>query len=232
MKSSTLITDVTGRYFVASHDLFSDDELTFHIGKCVLNDRASQKIIYTSFYGYAMAICQRYSNGYDDSVEILNDGFLKIFQKIGYYKPACGDIKKSFKGWIRRIMIYTAIDHFRRNKKERLNVNLDDSTIQVSAEEEDALSRLSSHEIVESIQKLLPAYRTVLNLFVIDGFTHDEISKKLGISVGTSKFNLAKVRKQLQKILSEQNRIKLPGSSLKITPETEEECCGCECTDG
>lgn len=185
----------------------SAEELSLHIERCVLNKRESQKKIYTSFYGYAMAVCDRYTNNQDDAVEILNDGFLKIFKEIHRYKPAYSDVVSSFKGWLRKIMVYTAIDHFRKNHKHQFTTELDNGIIQVSAAGEDALDRISYEEIIRSVQELTPGYRTVFNLFVIEGFTHDEISEQLGISTGTSKSNLAKARRQLQKILFQQNQI-------------------------
>ncbi|HEX6846870.1 MAG TPA: RNA polymerase sigma factor [Chitinophagaceae bacterium] len=174
-----------------------------HIEGCVKNSRDSQKTIYGSFYGYAMSICERYSGNYDDGVEILNDGFLKIFKEIHKYKPAYADTIASFKGWIRKIMVYTAIDHYRKIKKH-LNGFTDPVTLQVASAQETALDKLSYQEILRAVQQLSPAYRTVFNLFVMDGLSHDEISQKLGIAEGTSKSNLAKARMHLQKVLLKQ----------------------------
>lgn len=154
-----------------------------------------------------MAICSRYAGNYDDAVEILNDGFLKIFREVHHYSPAYADTTASFKGWLRKIMVYTAIDHFRKNKKHLLNGQLDSSNLQVAAHDEDALDKLTHDEIIKSIQQLSPAYRTVFNLFVIEGLSHDEIAKKLGITTGTSKSNLAKARMHLQRILIKEHQI-------------------------
>jgi len=187
--------------------LLSAEELSLHIERCALNNRESQKKIYTSFYGYAMAVCDRYTNNQDDALEILNDGFLKIFKEVHRYKPAYSDVISSFKGWLRKIMVYTAIDHFRKNHKYAFTAELDNGVIQVSAPAETPLDRLSYEEIIRAVQKLTPGYRTVFNLFIIEGFTHEEISGKLGISTGTSKSNLAKARRQLQKILFRENLI-------------------------
>jgi RNA polymerase sigma factor (sigma-70 family) len=189
--------------------LLSAEELSYHIERCALNNRESQKKIYTSFYGYAMAVCDRYTNNQDDAVEILNDGFLKVFKEVYRYKPAYTDVVSSFKGWLRKIMVYTAIDHFRKNHKHQFTAELDNGIIQVSSRDESALDRISYEEIIRSIQDLTPGYRTVFNLFIIEGFTHEEISEKLGISIGTSKSNLAKARRQLQKILFQQNQIQI-----------------------
>ena len=187
--------------------LLSADELSLYIRGCALNERESQKKIYYSFYGYAMAICDCYANNEDDAVEILNDGFLKIFKEIHRYKPAYTNEINSFKGWLRKIMVCTAIDHFRKNKKHRVVGELDiNTTVQTSAQGESGLDKVSYDEIIRFIQNLSPAYRTVLNLFIVEGFSHEEIAEQLGISVGTSKSNLAKARKQLQKILFNQNQ--------------------------
>lgn len=186
--------------------LLSADELTYHIGACALNKRESQKIIYSSFYGYAMAICDRYTNKQDDTIEILNDGFLKIFKEIHHYKPAYADVISSFKGWLRKIMVYTAIDHFRKYHKHRMVTQLDDVVYQIPSVNEDAMEKMSYEEIIRAVQQLSPGYRTVFNLFVIDGLSHEEISTHLGITTGTSKSNLFKARIQLQKILLKQNQ--------------------------
>jgi RNA polymerase sigma-70 factor (ECF subfamily) len=186
--------------------LLSAEELTYHVGACALNSRESQKMIYSSFYGYAMAICDRYTNNQEDAVEILNDGFLKIFKEIHHYKPAYADVVSSFKGWLRKIMVYTAIDHFRKNNKHRMVTDLDNVVYQFTAVSEDAVEKLTYEEIIRAIQDLSPAYRTVFNLFVIEGLRHEEIAEKLEISTGTSKSNLSKARKQLQKILFKQNQ--------------------------
>lgn len=184
--------------------LLTADELTSHIRGCVLNQRESQKKIYSSFYGYAMSICDRYTNRDDDAVEILNDGFLKIFREIHNYKPAYTDVISSFKGWLRKIMVYTAIDHYRKYHKHYNTAEIDNTLIHMPVSNESALEKISYDEIIRLIQHLSPAYRTVLNLFIIEGFSHEEIASRLDISVGTSKSNLAKARKQLQKILYNQ----------------------------
>lgn len=187
----------------------SEAELSSHIRGCVANDRVSQKEIYVSFYGYAMSICDRYSNNHDDSLEILNDGFLKIFKEIHRYKPAYTDTASSFKGWLRKIMIYTAIDHYRKNRKQRLTTNIEDKILHLPVMEADILDQISYDEIRDTIQQLTPSYRLAFNLFVMEGYTHEEIAKRLGITVGASKSNLARGRKQMQKLLLRLRHIKL-----------------------
>ena len=185
--------------------MLTADELSSHIRGCVLNQRESQKKIYSSFYGYAMSVCDRYANRDEDAAEILNDGFLKIFKEIHHYKPAYSDVVSSFKGWLRKIMVYTAIDHYRKNHKHSKVTELDVAMIHIPASSENAHDKISYDEIIQFIQHLSPAYRTVLNLFIIEGFSHEEIAKRLDISIGTSKSNLSKARKQLQNILFKQD---------------------------
>ena len=224
--SSNVVRNQDEYYFINKRSNFlSGEELNLNIQGCVVNDRLSQKKIYTSFYNYTMTICSLYTSNYDDSIEILNDGFLKVFKEIHRYQPAYADVISSFKGWLRKIMIHTAIDHFRKNRKHRFIKELDSEVIQVSAGGEDALDRISYNELIRSMQKLTPGYKIIFNLFVIESFSHEEISKQLGISVGTSKSNLAKARRQLQKILFRQNEISIsPGinrsrSSLRRVAE-------------
>ena len=185
--------------------MLTADELSAHIRGCALNQRESQKKLYSSFYGYAMSVCDRYTNKEEDAIEILNDGFLKIFKEIPYFKPAYSDVISSFKGWLRKIMVYTAIDHYRKNYKHRDVTELDPALIHIPVNTETAIDKISYDEIIFFIQHLSPAYRTVLNLFIIEGFSHEEIAKQLDISIGTSKSNLSKARKQLQKILNDQH---------------------------
>ena len=183
------------------------EELKQHIRGCALNNRESQKKLYSSFYAYAMTICDRYVNNEEDAMEILNDGFLKIFKEIHHFTPAYADVTSSFKGWLRKIMVCTAIDHFRKNQKHKILTELNENVIKIPVTGADALEKISYEEIILAIQQLSPAYRTVLNLFIIEGFSHEEISEQLDISIGTSKSNLWKARNQLQKILFKQNQI-------------------------
>jgi len=148
-----------------------------------------------------MSICTRYTSNQEDAVEILNDGFLKIFREIHHYKPAYADTSGSFRGWLRKIMVYTAIDHYRKNQKHKLVGELHEGVFHIAATAETAQDKLSYQEIIQLIQQLTPGYRTVLNLFIVEGLSHEEIAVQLGISAGTSKSNLAKARKQLQKLL-------------------------------
>ncbi len=153
-----------------------------------------------------MSICDRYTSKDEDASEILNDGFLKIFKEIHHFKPVYTDVVSSFKGWLRKIMVYTAIDHFRKNNKHKNVIELETTIVYLPHENGTAVDKISYDEIIRFIQELSPAYRTVLNLFIVEGYSHEEIAGHLNISIGTSKSNLAKARKQLQKILFRQNK--------------------------
>jgi RNA polymerase sigma factor (sigma-70 family) len=185
--------------------LFSPEELNIHIRGCVENNRDSQRKLYNAFYGYAMSICSCHTNNDEDAVEILNDGFLKVFTQIKNFTPSYSNEMNSFKGWLRKIMVYTAIDHFRKNQKHAGGTELDPAMSIVS--NVSAVDKLSYDEIIRFIQKLPPAYRMAVNLFIVEGLSHEEISQHLHISVGTSKSNLNKARKLLQKILYHENKV-------------------------
>ena len=149
-----------------------------------------------------MGVCLRYSRTREEAVEIVNDGFIKIFTKLDRYSKGL-----SFKGWLRRIMINSAIDYFRKNEKHYHRRDI--SHGHYEAINENVLDQLAEEDIIAAIQRLPPSYRMVFNLFVIEGFKHEEIANQLNISVGTSKLNLAIARNKLQKTLiaEEENQI-------------------------
>ena len=151
-------------------------------------------MLYQQFYGYAMGVSLRYSNSRNEAIEIVNLGFYKVLTQLNKY-----DRKLSFKGWLRRIMINTAIDYYRRNAKHQHFVDV--SYAKDESVNFDALDQLSEKEILAAIQQLPPSYKMVFNLYVIEGFKHEEVAEKLGISIGTSKSNLAVARNKLQKLL-------------------------------
>jgi RNA polymerase sigma-70 factor (ECF subfamily) len=178
--------------------------LTQLLAGCRANDRASQRQLYLRHYAYALSICLRYLHDRDASQEAVNDGFIKVFQELPRFDDQrFPDLAGSLRGWLRRIMVRTAIDHFRARNRHAFQVDLDT----VPAPSDSAcspLDTLSFEELLSLIAQLPPAYRTVFNLFVIDGYTHEEIADQLGISVGASKSNLFKARAQLKLLLKHQ----------------------------
>lgn len=178
------------------------EELYSLLEDCLNKNRESQKKLYTIFFEYASEVCLRYASTDEDTIEILNDGFLKVFTELRKFECKHDNPIAAFKAWLKQIMVYTAIDHFRKNKKHLQNTELNEAVLMIPSIEETNLDKLSYKEIIACVQRLPPSYRTVFSLYVLDGFTHNEISKQLGIATGTSKSNLAKARMHLQKMLS------------------------------
>lgn len=178
-------------------------ELIDLIEGCKRQDRKCQQQVYSTLYGKMLAVCYRYARDNDEAKDILQDGFMKVFEKIERFNSG-----GSFEGWVRRIIVNTAIDYYRKRKKEFLIE--DETNIKDEAEwkdiEEDAYSGLSVNSVVECIQQLSPAYRTVFNLYIMEGYSHQEIADEIGISVGTSKSNLAKAKANVKKMLIEKQK--------------------------
>ena len=167
---------------------------------CLRNQRQSQALLYRQFYGYAMSVCLRYAPTREGALEVVNDGFLKVFTRLDQYDPA-----QPFKGWFRRIMINAAIDHYRQEMRHYHHEDIDQAGHLLATESADAFSQLAHEDLLVLIQRLSPAYRLVFNLYVMDGFTHEEIAGQLGISVGASKSNLARARENLRLMLKNIN---------------------------
>ena len=177
----------------------SERELHQLIDACRKGDRKSQDLLYRKFYGYAMGICLRYAKNREEAIDVVNDGFFKVLTRLDKYTKGL-----SFKGWLRKVMINSAIDNFRRNQKHYQSVEL---TYSVADQfDQGALEKLTEKEIIEAIQELPPSYKMVFNLFVIEGYKHQEISQKLGISTGTSKSNLSIARDKLKRSLKVQQQ--------------------------
>jgi len=145
----------------------------------------------------------RYCPESDDLVEVVNDGFLKIFKNLYLFKPVYSNYEVSLKGWIKAIMVNTSIDLFRKVSKNNFLAPIQSDHFEITKADESAIDKMTYKEILELVSRLSPVYRTVFNLFVIDGYSHDEIAGQLKISVGTSKSNLFKAKANIQKMLKE-----------------------------
>jgi RNA polymerase sigma-70 factor, ECF subfamily len=180
----------------------STDELSLLIESCIKGDRKSQQVVYQKFYGKMMSICLRYTKNKDEAKDILQDGFIKVFSSLAKY-----NFQGSFEGWIRRIVVNTAIDSFRKKSSLQINDNVKfvDQLQDVVEEEVNEDIDLAPHykvaDIIEAMQQLSPAYKVVFNLYIFEDYSHRQISEKLGITEGTSKSNLAKAKQNLIKIL-------------------------------
>lgn len=170
------------------------------IERCKSSDRRAQELLFRHFYGKMLAVCVRYIRDRDSAQEVLQEGFIKVFENIKGY-----DSKGSFEGWVRRIMANTAIDAIRKVRKDTI-LSDNDRDFKYIPEEENGLedwniTTLKAEYALEAIEQLSPAYRTVFNLYVMENYTHKEIGELLGISEGTSKSNLAKAKMNLQTYL-------------------------------
>lgn len=167
------------------------------IDGCIKWQRDSQRLLYKEFYSYGMSIAFRYVKNESDAETVLNDTFLKVFNNIKKF-----DRNQTFKPWFRRILVNTSINYLK--KHNRLASSADLLEVQNMADKETILSNISYKELIKMVNSLSQAYSTVFNMFVIDGFKHDEIAEKLGISVGTSKSNLSKARAKLKVLIEQQ----------------------------
>jgi len=139
----------------------------------------------------------RYTANSDEAKDLLHDGFLKVFENIKNF-----NYSGSFEGWVRRIMINTTIDHYRKNKNIFTRDAEEFKNLQNEEPDYDVLSKLRVEEILKAVQSLSPAYKAVFNLYVIEGYSHKDIAEELGITVGTSKSNLAKAKNNLKKMFN------------------------------
>lgn len=167
---------------------------------CSRNDRKFQEILYNMFSSKMFSVCLRYANEYNSAQDLLQEGFVKVFKNIDKFRG-----EGSFEGWVRRIFVNTAIEHYR--KQVTLYAINDNETKTYESYNSNALETLKVDDIMKMIQKLSAGYRTVFNLYVIEGFSHKEIGDMMGISEGTSKSQLARARYLLQKMITDNNAI-------------------------
>ena len=177
------------------------DKIRECIDGCLRNERKSQEQLFKLFYGKMLGVCMRYTSDRDTAQEIVQDSFIKVFEKLKLF-----DHSGSFEGWIRRIVVNTAIDAIRKSKKDPFLTDNDNDyklggVDPIAESEELQLTDLKAEIIMEAIQQLSPSYRAVFNLYVLDDYSHKEIAEALGISEGTSKSNLSKARYNIQKIV-------------------------------
>jgi len=163
---------------------------------CINGHRQSQNHLYVILMPKMFGVCLRYSKNREEAEEILQEGFIRVFEYMHQYNFA-----GSFEGWVRKIMVNCALQKYRSKKQMHAVINIDDTAVEPASNEE-ILSKLGTKELLEMVQKLSPAYRMVFNLYVFEGMKHREIAEHLGISEGTSKSNLSDARSFLQKAVN------------------------------
>lgn len=172
----------------------TDEEL---VKACIQNSQTAQVQLFKRFSRKMMGLCLRYADDSLEARDILQDGFIKVFNSLQTFQYA-----GSLEGWIRRIMVNTALDNYRRNRKRKYAVELD-SEDAMELKEENAIAEEMTGEYLLRLVKALPeGYRLVFNMFAIEGYSHQEIADQLGISVNTSKSQYARARAYLQKALA------------------------------
>lgn len=165
------------------------------IQACVRQERWAQKVLYETYYSRMLGVCLRYANEEGEALDIMHEGFIKVFRHIGKYQPGT-----SLSAWIRRIMVNTSIDYYRKNTRRRTE-DIEEA-FHLSTDDADAISQCGEQEILAAIQELTPAYRAVFNLYVIEGYSHKEIAEIMDTTESTSRSNLVKARLKLRNILS------------------------------
>jgi RNA polymerase sigma factor (sigma-70 family) len=166
------------------------------INGCISKDPNSQELFFKKYYAFILGICLRYANDKDEARELLQEAYIKIYKSIQSFK-----FEGAFLGWMKRIVVNTAIDHFR--KKVRQPDFYDSAEIADISVDPGIIENLMREDLLLCIRKLPQGYRTILNLYIIEGYSHKEISEKLGINEGTSKSQLFKAKKYLKRIIEE-----------------------------
>ena len=174
----------------------SDEQL---VKKCLEKDPLAQKQLFDSFSRKMMGICLRYTKDVEDAQDVLQIGFVKVFEKLHLFNN-----EGSLEGWIRKVLVNTALDQIRKNKKFDDNVDLSKVDYSMATENENVLDQLSANDLLKIIQAMPTGFRTVFNLYAIEGYSHQEIADQLNISINTSKSQYSRARVYLQKIILEE----------------------------
>lgn len=156
-----------------------------------------QEELYNRFAPKMYAVCLRYANNSDDAQDLLQEGFIKVYKNLHRFRA-----EGSFEGWVRRVFVNSSIEHFRK-KSAKLSTMSDKEENTIEDSDITALDNLAAKDIINLIQDLSPGYRTVFNLYVVEGYAHKEIGELLNISEGTSKSQLARAKAILQKKVSQ-----------------------------
>lgn len=172
------------------------DEITL-ANKCIKGDQRAQRKLFEMYAPKMMGVCLRYMKDQAQAEDVLQDGFVKVFTKLEKYT---GD--GSLEGWVRRIMVNTALDQLRKTNKFQANVSMDDVGYKVESDA-DVLASLIEEDLLKLIHEMPTGYKTVFNMFAIEGFSHKEIGEKLGVTENTSKSQYSRAKAYLRKKVEE-----------------------------
>lgn len=174
----------------------NDEEM---LAGCQANQEDAQKCLFEKYARLMTGLCMRYVDSYEEAQDVVQEGFIKIYKKIGTFSG-----KGSLEGWIRRIMVNTSLDYLRKIKHQRFNLSVDDVDYKLK-EDDDIIGSLQADDLLKVIRTLPPGYRTVFNMYAIEGYSHKEIGDQLEISENTSKSQYSRARTLLQKKLESIN---------------------------
>lgn len=169
------------------------------VDKCVAGDPKGQQLLFDRFSPLMMGVVLRYINDKERANDVLQDAFIKVFKNISRFKK-----EGSLEGWVRRIVVNTALDQIRKNKKFQKNVEIDDISITLSRNSE-AEEQLEAESLMQIIQQLPEGYRLVFNMYAIEGYSHKEIAEKLAITESTSKSQYSRAKSTLREVLKKYN---------------------------
>lgn len=178
-------------------------EQTLLVG-CINNDPSAQRELYNRYSPKMLSVCYRFGNSREDAEDMLQEGFIKIFTQIHTFQN-----KGAFEGWIRRIIVHTCINFLKKNKKFSNNIDLDQADY-LEVKEETMPSVMQARQIIECIRQLPLGYRTVLNLYAMEGYSHKEIAEMLDIEESTSRSQYTRAKVMLEGILIKKRIIEQP----------------------
>ncbi len=171
---------------------FNEDDFDSIVQACIVGNNAAQRLLFKTYYGYAKSVALRYCSSYEEAEEVLNEAFLKLFQNLFKY-----DNQQSFKGWLRTIVINTAISYYRKNQKYRRDtVGLEDAPY--PRFEDTIIEKITAEEILGLVQQIKPVYRSVFMLYVVDGYSHKEIAEIMQLNEATVRSHFMRARARLQ----------------------------------
>ena len=174
----------------------TDEQL---VNKCVSGKVSAQKTFYEKFARKMMGVCLRYAASYEEAQDVLQDGFIKVFNNLDRYQN-----KGSLEGWVRRIMVNTSLDAYRKNKKHQQDVSMDDVSYLVE-DKGYIIENIQADDLLKLVQSIPEGYRVVFNLYAIEGYSHKEIAERLGVTESTSKSQYSRAKKLLRQMLIENN---------------------------
>jgi len=170
------------------------------IDGCINGKRSAQKMLYERYAPKMLGVCMRYAKDRAEAEDMMQEGFIKVFHNISRFKN-----EGSFEGWVRRIMVFTAINFF-KHRSRKFQEDLDQEDYD-AVYHDDIIDKIAAKEIIALVQQLPEGYRMIFNLYAVEGYTHKEIGDMLGIAVGTSKSQYARARTVMQQLLAKHFQI-------------------------